>query len=95
MVPDSISDVLAGVLAGAIAAALTTPMDVIVTHAATRDADGSNTEHRSALQLGMDLVRDQGPASLTRGVGLRMVYYAPLVGAFFGLYEYFRNVLES
>ena len=30
-----------------------------------------------------------------RGVGLRIAYYAPLVGAWFGLYEAFRGALDS
>ena len=33
--------------------------------------------------------------ALARGVGLRIAYYAPLVGAWFGLYEAFRGALDS
>ena len=39
------------------------------------------------------LVEEQGALTLTRGLGLRTLYYAPLVGAWFALYEYFRAVL--
>ena len=40
--------------------------------------------------MGAELVREQGVLTLTRGMGLRVLYYAPLVGVFFGLYEYLR-----
>jgi len=43
----------------------------------------------------MDLIREQGPLTLTRGLGYRTLYYAPLVGIFFGLYEHFRKMLEA
>jgi solute carrier family 25 S-adenosylmethionine transporter 26 len=94
MAPDSFSDVVAGVLAGALAAALTTPLDVLVTQATTADLD-SKGPPRSTWQLGVDLVREQGPQTLLRGIGYRTLYYAPLVGCFFGLYEYFRVILED
>ena len=92
--PDTLSDVIAGVLAGAIAAALTTPFDVLVTHATTAP-DQASGPPRGALQMGRDLVREQGPWTLLRGLGYRTLYYAPLVGCFFGMYEYFRVVLEN
>ena len=38
-------------------------------------------------------MEEQGALTLTRGLGLRTLYYAPLVGAWFALYEYFRAVL--
>jgi len=88
--PDVLSDVLAGMLAGAIAAAITTPLDVIVTHMATSHADSK--PGYGALQVGAELVREQGLMTLTRGMGLRVLYFAPLVGCFFGLYEYFRSL---
>ena len=40
--------------------------------------------------LAMAAHYDPGVLTLTRGMGLRVLYYAPLVGVFFGLYEYFR-----
>ena len=91
--PDSATDVAAGALAGALAAAFTTPLDVLVTHILTTapvNADGSRP---SALCRARLLVEEQGALTLTRGLGLRTLYYAPLVGLFFGLYEYFRAVL--
>lgn len=38
--PDGLADIVAGGIAGAVAAALTTPLDVIVTHTATRASAG-------------------------------------------------------
>lgn len=89
--PDSAADVLAGVLAGGLAAALTNPLDVVVTHCATQEGGGG----RGPLGLASDLVHEQGVGTLARGVGLRIAYYAPLVGAWFGLYEAFRGALDS
>jgi len=89
--PDSYSDVLAGALAGAFAAALTTPLDVLVTHTLTSGERGLQQAAKSAQQL----ILEQGLGTLMRGVGLRTLYYAPSVGCFFGLYEYFRRTLEG
>ena len=78
MVPDSMSDMLAGVLAGAIAAALTTPLDVLVTHASTMPSTKGDAvcERRGTLQIAQDLVREQGPLTLLRGLGYRTLYCA-------------------
>ena len=94
--PDSCSDCLAGLLAGMFAAALTTPLDVLVTHAAvaTEGADGRPLR-RTPLQIGVTLVQEEGLASLTRGMMPRTVYYATVCGFFFALYEYFRRILEA
>lgn len=92
--PDVVTDICAGALAGALAAAFTTPLDVLVTHILTTECavlpDGTR---QSALCRARLLVEEQGALTLTRGLGLRTLYYAPLVGLFFGLYEYFRAVL--
>lgn len=90
--PVSSLDVLAGVLAGAIAGALTTPLDVLVTHVSTASCEEEGSASggsRSALQLSLDLVKEQGPLTLLRGLGYRTCYYAPLVGCFFGLYAFY------
>lgn len=94
-VPDSLSDCLAGLLAGACAAALTTPLDVLVTHAATSRPEADGARPRGPMQIGAELVRAEGPLSLTRGFGARTVYYAWVCGCFFGLYEAFRRALEA
>jgi len=107
--PDSFSDYLAGLLAGACAAALTTPLDVLVTHAATvpvastsAETGGADSAPRSMheivaepLHIGLRLVQEEGPMSLIKGIGCRTLYYAPTVGCFFGLYETFRRSLEN
>ena len=73
------------------AAIVTNPLDVVVTHCATQEGGGG----RGPLGLASDLVHEQGVGTLARGVGLRIAYYAPLVGAWFGLYEAFRGALDS
>ena len=73
-VPDSASDCLAGLLAGACAAAFTTPLDVLVTHAATARPKEDGTPPPGPLQIGAQLVKEQGIFSLTRGLGPRTVY---------------------
>lgn len=93
--PDSYSDILAGALAGAFAAALTTPLDVLVTHTLTNDGDGGKRSLKQAAISARQLISEQGPGTLMRGIGLRTLYYAPAVGCFFGLYEYFRRTLEG
>ena len=88
----------AGAGAGACAAALTTPLDVLVTHAATvqpGEAEGGEYVARHPLQIGATLVREEGMGSLMRGVGPRTIYYAWVCGCFFGMYETFRRVLEA
>ena len=42
-------------------------------------------------QVGVQLVQEKGILVLTRGMGLRVLYFAPLVGIFFGVYEFFRS----
>ena len=86
------TDVAAGIIAGAAAAALTTPLDVVVTHTLT--TSGEADRGRSALSRARDLVQEQGPGTLMRGIGLRTMYYAPQVGLFFGFYEFFRTLPE-
>mmetsp|Transcript_30058 Transcript_30058/g.82116 ORF Transcript_30058/g.82116 Transcript_30058/m.82116 type:complete len:99 (-) Transcript_30058:369-665(-) len=93
--PDSYSDVLAGALAGALAAALTTPLDVLVTHTLTDRADGSECGLKHAVDSARQLISDQGPGALVRGIELRTLYYAPAVACFFGLYEFFRRAFEG
>lgn len=90
--PDSYSDVLAGALAGALAAALTTPLDVLVTHTLTTEVEGGEVYGlKHSIDSARKLIAEQGPGTLMRGVGLRTLYYAPAVGIFFGLYEFFRR----
>ena len=91
--PDVATDICAGALAGALAAAFTTPLDVLVTHILTTAPVNEDGSRPSALCRARLLVEEQGALTLTRGLGLRTLYYAPLVGLFFGLYEYFRAVL--
>ena len=94
--PDSFSDVTAGLLAGACAAALTTPLDVLVTHAATTQPDEADGGHMpNAMEICQRLVKEDGPMSLVRGIRWRTLYYAQTVAVFFGLYEYFRRFLEE
>ncbi len=92
--PSCAADVLAGALAGTVAAALTTPLDVLVTQQTTRapPTDGKKQAF-DPIELGLELVREQGALTLTRGLGFRIMYYAPLTGCFFGLYEHIRDLL--
>lgn len=93
--PDSASDCLAGLVAGACAAALTTPLDVVVTRAATAPPTPAGAHAPSPLEHGVRLVEEEGLASLTRGIGARTLYYAWVTAAFFGLYEALRRTLEA
>ncbi len=53
----------------------------------------SNVLWRAALSV-RRLVDEEGPRTLTKGLGLRTLYYAPNIGIFFGLYECLRRILE-
>jgi len=85
--------------AGAIAAALTTPLDVLVTHTMT---DSNAPAERKGLPVGSDpvtkgpleLLRQGGSSTLTKGIGLRVLYYAPSIAIFFTIYEGMRRFLD-
>ncbi|EOD31858.1 hypothetical protein EMIHUDRAFT_112543 [Emiliania huxleyi CCMP1516] len=72
--------------------------------AADAVVEGLPLDLLAGVFAGVDLVREQGACTLLRGITCRALYYAlprcrtlyyaPLIGVFFGLYEHFRRVLS-
>lgn len=90
-------DVTVGALAGALAAMVTTPADVLVTRLSVQNADMFVRERGGYVGVG-NVVRmvlmEEGVFGLFRGMWQRGLYYAPLIGLFFALYEFNRSVIE-
>lgn len=95
--PGLLADVILGAAAGMIAAMITTPADVLVTRLSVQNPQ-SYLETRRYMGVGSTLrriVRDEGPYSLFSGVLQRGIYYAPLIGLFFAIYESTRTVVAD
>jgi solute carrier family 25 (mitochondrial S-adenosylmethionine transporter), member 26 len=87
--PGIFADVITGAVAGTIAAMLTTPADVLVTRLSVQNPQ-SYLETRRYMGVASTLrriVREEGPSAMFSGVLQRGLYYAPLIGLFFALYE--------
>lgn len=82
-------DVFAGASAGLVAAVLTTPADVLVTRMAAQNPQCylETRSFMSPLATIRRILRDEGPAGVWSGSWQRGLYYAPLIGVFFAIYE--------
>ncbi|OSX68992.1 hypothetical protein BU14_1992s0001 [Porphyra umbilicalis] len=87
--PGILDDVLVGAFAGAIAAVLTTPMDVLVTRVAVQAprCDLDTRKYAGVRSVLARLLAEEGPSALWSGWLQRGLFYAPLIGLFFTLYE--------
>jgi solute carrier family 25 protein 44 len=65
-------EVVAGVLTGCTSASLTTPLDVVKTRLQTRDSGNSSTKP-TWRGTAAELIKNEGPKGLFRGVAPRMV----------------------
>lgn len=80
-------DVIVGALSGMVAAMVTTPMDVLVTRLSVKEGEGGvGTVSRSIWE-------EEGIGGFCRGMWQRGLYYAPMIGLFFALYEFNRGLL--
>ncbi|GAB0489114.1 hypothetical protein MMPV_000330 [Pyropia vietnamensis] len=88
-IPGILDDVLVGAFAGAIAAVLTTPMDVLVTRVAVQAprCDLDTRRYAGVRSVLGRLLAEEGPGALWSGWLQRGLFYAPLIGLFFTLYE--------
>ncbi|KAK4538450.1 hypothetical protein CDCA_CDCA17G4475 [Cyanidium caldarium] len=89
-----LQDVVVGALAGSAAAILTTPADVVVTTLSTQNPQ-SYLETRSfmgVLSTARRILDERGWRGLYAGALQRGLYYAPLIGIFFAIYEACRYV---
>lgn len=91
-----LTDVIVGALAGALAAMATTPADVLVTRLSVQNPQ-SYLETRKYMDVGSTarrILQDEGVGGFFRGTWQRGVYYAPMIGLFFALYEFNKGWIE-
>ena len=84
-----ITDVLAGALSGWFASLVTTPADVLVTRVSSQYPH-SDLKTRKLVGLKATFQRmrkEEKWTAFTDGMVQRSLYYAPLIGLFFALYE--------
>lgn len=94
--PGVLCDVVIGALAGAIAAMVTTPADVLVTRLSVQNPQ-SYLETGKYMGVGSTarrILQDEGIGGFFKGTWQRGVYYAPMIGLFFALYEFNRGWLS-
>ncbi|KAI0559090.1 mitochondrial carrier protein precursor [Gracilaria domingensis] len=90
------ADVFVGATAGALAAMITTPADVLVTRLSVREASAKqDAASPGILATARHILTTEGPVGFFRGTLQRGVYYAPLIGLFFALYEFSRQSLSD
>jgi solute carrier family 25, member 39/40 len=87
--PGLAADVVVGSFAGMIAAILTTPADVLVTRLSVQNPQSylETRRYMSVWSTVQRIVNDEGIGGLFAGYLQRGIYYAPLIGLFFSLYE--------
>lgn len=82
-------DVLAGALSGWFASLVTAPADVLVTRVSSQNPQ-CDLKTRKVVGLRVTfqrMVENEGWRSFTDGMAQRSLYYAPMIGLFFALYE--------
>jgi Mitochondrial carrier protein len=97
LAPGVFSDVFTGAVAGAIAAILTTPADVLVTKLSIQNPQSylETRRYMGVVSTASRIVRDEGFLSLFSGYLQRGIYYAPLIGLFFALFESARTAVND
>jgi len=83
------TDVLIGAAAGLVAAFLTTPSDVLVTRLSSQNSQSylETREYVGIVATFRRIIAEEGFLGLWRGSIQRGVYYMPLIGIFFAIYE--------
>lgn len=93
--PGVFEDVMVGAVAGAVAAMLTTPADVLVTKLSTLNrVVGGETSRTGIGMTAARILQEEGLFGFFKGLWQRGLYYAPMIGLFFALYEFNRNVIS-
>lgn len=95
--PGLMVDVLMGALAGALAAMITTPADVLVTRLSVQNPHSrpETEEQMDVWSTAKRIWHEDGLMGFFKGTLTRGVYYAPLIGLFFALYELNRGWLGN
>lgn len=91
------SDIITGAVAGMVAAVLTTPMDVLVTRLSVQNPQSylETRRYMGVASTARRLVEEEGVGALFSGFWQRGLYYAPLIGLFFALYETTRGFIND
>ena len=76
----------AGAIAGALSSVVSQPADSVLTYVAKQSADGGG----GLLDGARTMVREEGAASLFRGLGSRSIWAGCIIGGQFLLYDVFR-----
>ncbi|KAJ3373817.1 hypothetical protein GGF31_008702 [Allomyces arbusculus] len=91
--PDPLDAALCGSVSGGIAAAVTTPLDVIKTRVMLATRAGSATPYVGVIATFRDILRNEGPKALFRGIGPRTLWISVGGFIFLGAYEKAKTVL--
>lgn len=96
-IPALLSGALAGAMAGMISAFLTTPSDVLVTRLSAQNPQSYLETRRYMGIVGTwrRIVGEGGFMALWKGSFQRSLYYLPLCGLFFALYEVFCQIMSN
>lgn len=83
------TDVIVGATAGAVAAMITTPADVLVTRLSVQNPQSylETKKYMGVASTAQRILQEEGIGGFFRGTLQRGIYYAPLIGLFFALYE--------
>lgn len=88
---------------GSIAAAVTTPMDVLKTRIMLQSSSPSEHQsktqyeksHKSMVQLGKQVFREEGVRGLFKGLGLRVIWTSMGLSLYLGSYEAMKNYIDG
>ncbi|XP_030544152.1 S-adenosylmethionine carrier 1, chloroplastic/mitochondrial-like [Rhodamnia argentea] len=81
-----------GAFAGAITGAITTPLDVIKTRLMVQ---GATKQYRSISHCVKNIVQEEGPAALMKGMGPRVLWIGIGGSIFFGILERTKQILAD
>lgn len=89
--------VIAGAIAGLFAAVITTPADVLVTRMSTQSPQCylETRHYMSPIATLKRIVRDEGFGALWTGAVERGLFYMPMIGLFFAVYESFKFMFSN
>ena len=88
-IPDTQANLALGALSGMAAAIIMTPIDVVKTRLMTGGASGG------IIGVMTSILREEGAATLMKGVIPRVIFLAPLAALTLSLYEFYARLLVS
>lgn len=79
------------VSSGCLAAAATAPLDLVKTRLQTQ---GSSGQYKGAIDCAIKIVRNEGAASMMRGLGARCLWLSPNIALTMTTYELIKKYFE-